>query len=137
MKRCAIAFIGLLFIACGTAREKDAADVADLELKPEEDTLLTQLDAMFKTVEAKVIYEPFINKAGKLIEGSGDYFLEYDNQKWFIKFSSGTVLRDDVAKLKDQTAKFSIAELEGLWDTDNPEVQSRIGKYVAVYAIIP
>lgn len=90
-----------------------------------------------KIVEARVKYVPFVNKAGKEIEGVGDLFLIYDGQEWFIKFSAGSVMRETVEKLIDQTARFSLAEQEGLWDTDNPEVQSRIGKYVAVFEILP
>lgn len=88
-----------------------------------------------KEVEAKVIYVPFVNKAGKLIEGAGDYFLVYDGLEWFIKFSAGNVLRTDIEKLLDKTAKFRLTEHDGLWDTNDPGVQSRIGKYVAVYSI--
>jgi hypothetical protein len=136
MKNVVVVSLGFLLFACGTAREKEAPD-AEASAMIEDDTVLfSEIEAMFKTVEAKVIYEPFVNKAGKLIEGGGDYFLVYDNQNWFIKFSAGKVLREDIAKLKDQNATFSIAEMEGLWDTDDPTIQSRIGKYVAVYEIV-
>ncbi|MBL7897658.1 MAG: hypothetical protein JNJ99_03905 [Crocinitomicaceae bacterium] len=90
-----------------------------------------------KKVEAKVIYVPFVNKAGKEIDGAGDFFLVYEGQEWFIKFSAGNVMREDVEKLVDQTARFSLAEQEGLWDTDNPEVQSRVGKFVVLFEILP
>lgn len=90
-----------------------------------------------KKGEAKVSYVPFVNKAGKEIDGAGDFFLVYEGQEWFIKFSAGNVMREDVEKLVDQTARFSLAEQEGLWDTDNPEVQSRVGKYVVLFEILP
>jgi hypothetical protein len=103
----------------------------------EENRTETMENVTTKIVEAKVKYVPFVNKAGKEIEGVGDLFLVYDGQEWFIKFSAGNVMREDVEKLIDKTARFSIIEQEGLWDTDNPEVQSRIGKYVAVFEILP
>ncbi|MBI3133179.1 MAG: hypothetical protein HYZ14_00745 [Bacteroidetes bacterium] len=137
MKNLIVASFGLVFFACAAARDKKALEEDTLSFESQEDSaLFSEIDAMFKTVEAKVIYEPFVNKAGKLIEGVGDYFLVYDNQNWFIKFSAGSVLREDIAKLKDQTATFSLAEMEGLWDTDDPNVQSRIGKYVIIYEIV-
>lgn len=99
------------------------------------ETEIESLPALTKTVQAKVIYEPFINKAGKLIEGAGDYFLVYENQNWFIKFSAGSVLRSDVEKFEGKTATCTVMELDGLWDTNDPNVQSRVGKYVALYEI--
>lgn len=89
-----------------------------------------------KQVEAKVIYVPFENKAGRLIEGVGDYFLVYENSEWFVKFDcSDGADPGDLKPLIDQTAKFSLTEREGQWDSDDPNVQSRIGKYVCIHAI--
>lgn len=117
-----LSFIFILLQSCGTSKSLE-------EMETE------SLPALTKTVQAKVIYEPFINKAGKLIEGAGDYFLVYENQNWFIKFSAGSVLRSDVEKFEGKTATCTVMELDGLWDTDDPNVQSRVGKYVALYSI--
>lgn len=114
-----------VFVSCKTTLK---------ESDKEDEELMTNFP--MKTVIAKVIYEPFVNKAGRLIEGAGDLFLVYDDQSWFIKFSAGTVLRSEVEKFIDTTATFSVMEMEGLWDTDDPNVQSRVGRYVAVFDII-
>jgi hypothetical protein len=119
-----LSFIFILLLSCGTSKSLE-----------EMETETESLPALTKTVQAKVIYEPFINKAGKLIEGAGDYFLVYENQNWFIKFSAGTVLRSDVEKFEGKTVTCTVMEMDGLWDTNDPNVQSRVGKYVALYDI--
>jgi hypothetical protein len=119
-----LSFIFIALLSCGTSKSLE-----------EMETETESLPALTKTVLAKVIYEPFINKAGKLIEGAGDYFLVYEDQNWFIKFSAGTVLRSDVEKFEGKTATCTVMEMEGLWDTNDPNVQSRVGKYVALYGI--
>jgi hypothetical protein len=120
-----LSFIAFILTGCGSVAE---ADHSPSTIEYPDDVI---------EVEAKVTYQPFVNKAGKTIEGAGDYFLVYEGEEWFIKFSEGNVLREDVAKYLDQTAHFTLVEREGLWDTDDPKVQSRIGKYVVVYLIQP
>lgn len=105
--------------------------------KTKQETMTTTNSVGSKTVTAKVIYEPFINKAGKVIEGVGDYFLIYDDIQWFVKFSESQIKPEQLRNLIDQNTTFELMEMEGLWDTDDPNVQSRIGKYVAILQIIP
>jgi hypothetical protein len=119
------ALIGLVMCACGAVKEAEV-------IQP----LMNYPDDVME-VEAKVTYHPFVNKAGKTIEGAGDYFLVYEGEEWFIKFTEGNVLREDVVKYLDRTAHVTLVEREGLWDTDDPKVQSRIGKYVAIFVIQP
>ncbi len=133
-----ICFIFFIVQSCGTSKSIEEAE-AEIETEVEDvsevEHKIEPLPSFTKTVQAKVIYEPFINKAGKLIEDAGDYFLVYENQNWFIKFSAGTVLRSDVEKFEGKTATCTVMEMEGLWDTDDPNVQSRVVKYVALYGI--
>jgi len=111
-----------VIIGCGTPKGTVKTEIIDA--------------STMKTVQAKVTYKPFVNKAGKTIPDAGDYFLLYDNYEWFIKFSAGNVLRTDIEKLLDQTTTFKVFELEGLWDTNDPTIQSRVGKYVSIHEII-
>ena len=123
-------YIGVIFIiivACGS--QKDVIDVPFEEPAPPRDLPM-------KIVEAKVTQEPFVNKVGHVFPDRNDLYLHYDDYAWFIKFSAGSVLRTDVEKLLDSTAKFSVIEQDGLWDTDNPEQQSRVGKFVSIHEII-
>lgn len=136
MKLMVMLVVGCAVTACATKRENNDSMGLSSSLSAEDSALQSQVSAVIKTVEARVMYEPFVNKAGVLVEGVGDYFLVYNDLHWFIKFTDGTVLREDIAKLKDQTAKFVVMEKEGLWDTDDPNVQSRVGKYVGIYEII-
>ncbi|MBK6526445.1 MAG: hypothetical protein IPG07_13415 [Crocinitomicaceae bacterium] len=133
--------LSLIFISlqsCGTSKSIEEAETEienEVEVVTEDENKNETFPSLTKTVQAKVIHEPFINKAGKLIEGAGDYFLVYEGQNWFIKFSAGTVLRSDVEKFEGKTATCTVMELDGLWDTNDPNVQSRVGKYVALYSI--
>jgi len=123
-------YLSILFfilVSCGS--QKDVLDAPIVEVS-------TPNDSLMKIIEAKVTQEPFVNKVGHVSPDRNDLYLHYDNYAWFIKFSAGSVLRIDVEKLLDKTAKFSIMEHDGLWDTDNPEHQSRVGKYVSIHEII-
>jgi hypothetical protein len=86
-------------------------------------------------VIAKVIRQPMVNKAGRVLEG-GEYYLVYDGDERFIKFTESSIDPSDLEPYLDKTIEFRLIEREGLWDTDNPNVQSRIGKYVAVLEIV-
>lgn len=124
MKYLVIVFF--IVVACGS--QKDVLDAPIEEITGPSDTYM-------KTVEAKVTQEPFVNKVGEVSDNHNDLYLHYENYAWFIKFSAGSVLRTDVEKLLDKTAKFTVMEHDGLWDTDNPEHQSRVGKYVSIHGI--
>lgn len=126
----------LFFASCGSA-EKAVEEIEKEELTYNtQQPLPEEFETMFKTVDAKVIKEPFVNQGGHKIEGVFDFFLNFEDKNWFIKFSSGDVLRDDLEKLVNKTAKFSISIHDGLWDTDDPMMQSRVGKYIAIHQII-
>lgn len=83
-----------------------------------------------------VVYEAFVNKAGRLIEGVGDYFLEIDGKRFFIKFRSGKVLRTAIEAKLGQIIKAKGYLDKGLWDTDDPNVQSRVGEYVVLVELL-
>lgn len=84
----------------------------------------------------KIVAEQFYNKAGRLIQGVEDLFLETENGRFFIKFYGGKVLRDDVKKYIDQPIRVKGYQTEGLWDATNNNMQSRIGKYVLFFEIM-
>lgn len=88
-----------------------------------------------KTVIATVKVETFENKAGRVINGVNDHYLVYEGQNWFIKFMESPVPPSEVEKYIDSTVTCGVTEMEGLWDTDNPEQQSRVGKYVVLHSI--
>ena len=89
-----------------------------------------------KIVKAKVVKEPTKNKAGRVLDGVFSYYLKYDGNSRFIKFSESEVSPSELDSIGDQNIEFRILEKNGLWDTDDPNVQSRIGDYVCILEII-
>lgn len=131
-------FLIPIFFAFGCGNgEKATEELNNEELVFETPpSLPEESETLMKTVTAVVVKEPFVNQGGHEIEGVYDFFLNFENQNWFVKFSAGKVLRADLEKMLGQSAKFSIGILDGLWDTDDPMMQSRVGKYVAIYEIV-
>ena len=86
-------------------------------------------------VEGTVIKEQFVNKGGRPIDGAFDYFLKYNNEKRFIKFMESKVSSVELEDNLNKKVSYQISEHNGLWDTDDPNVQSRIGDYVVIWSI--
>lgn len=98
-----------------------------------------------------IIEKTFVNKAGRSL-GFSDYFFEFtepnqaEKHTYFIKFGAGKVTRQELIthllqnqpqnKQTAMTICLDIEIHEGLWDTDNPNMQSRVGKYVSVDKIL-
>lgn len=87
-------------------------------------------------VTAKLIRKKAYNKAGREMPYSGDFFLILNGTETFVKLMESKVTSEQLEPLLDQKSKFSIIQREGLWDTDDPNVQSRIGPYVAILEIL-
>ena len=87
-------------------------------------------------VQAKLIRKKAYNKAGKEMPYPGDFYLVLNGEEVFVKLMSSKVTSEDLEPLLDKKSTFKIVQEDGLWDTDNPEVQSRIGKYVRILEII-
>lgn len=93
-------------------------------------------DPEIKEFTGKLIEVPFVNKAGRVIPNMGDLFLKIGEEEYFIKFMEGKVLRVDLEKYLNQSIKVKGYLSSGLWDTDNPEMQSRFGDYMVVLEIL-
>ncbi len=80
----------------------------------------------------KIVKEPFVNKIGKEIPGVYDYFFEVQGEKYFIK----NIKLAESVQIEDLLGKEALFKLtfhNGLWDSDDSNHQSRIGKYVKIY----
>lgn len=89
-----------------------------------------------KKVSAEVVQEQFINKAGKPIEGAYELYLKFEEKKLFIKFMESDISRSDLEPYIGKSGTFIISEKTGLWDTEDPNVQSRFGDYVVIHEIL-
>ena len=83
------------------------------------------------TAEVEIIAQMSSNKAGKPM--GADLYLKHGSSSYYIKQMSCPADVLPMLKLGKINATYEIKN--GLWDTDNPEVQSRIGEYVVVYKV--
>lgn len=89
-----------------------------------------------KIYEGTIIEVPFVNKAGRTIPGASSLFFKTTEDRYFIKFRAGKVLREEVEKFINQPLKVKGYITFGLWDADSNNVQSRVGDYMAVMEIL-
>ncbi len=87
-------------------------------------------------LRAKVVQIAFEDKGGRVHEEVQNFYLSYNDIEWFVKFSESQIKPDDLKPLIGSTVEFRLIERDGLWDTDDPTVQSRVGKYVAILEIV-
>jgi len=89
------------------------------------------------TLEGKFLKEQFFNKAGREIPGVFDWFFETIGNKYFVKIRAEDVTTEKLEIYKNELLHVRGLIFEGLWDTDNPDVQSRVGKYIVILQLIP
>jgi len=82
--------------------------------------------------KATVVVEVFTDKGGRKHPEIVDYYLAFDDKQYFIKFSESTISPGSLKPLVGKSVYFYGYLKNGLWDTDDPNVQSRIGKYLKV-----
>jgi hypothetical protein len=76
-----------------------------------------------------------LNKAGNVLAGDGDFFIDFNAKSYFVKLSAGSVTGEELKAIMNVKTTFELVILEGLWDTDDPNVQSRVGEYVKIISI--
>jgi hypothetical protein len=86
-------------------------------------------------VNGKIIKQNFTNKIGKENPEIWDLYLVYNDTIFFIKHSENSVKREELVNFIDKNIECTVEKSFGLWDTDDPEVQSRVGNYVIIYEI--
>jgi hypothetical protein len=101
-----------------------------------DDTDLKNSVLDIKTYEGKIKEVPFVNKAGRKIAGVSNLFFETAGKKYFIKSSEGAVIYSELKKLINKPVKVKALKTFGLWDTDDPNVQSRIGEYFCIIEVL-
>lgn len=84
------------------------------------------------TIKGKIFKQPFENRAGKIIEGVYDYFLNIQGINYFIKIGKSYINISELETLLDKEITYSVVFNQGLWDADDNNQQSRVGKYVII-----
>ncbi|MCE5211355.1 MAG: hypothetical protein LLG40_07360 [Deltaproteobacteria bacterium] len=86
--------------------------------------------------DGKVVSETFINKVGKENPKIIDLYFETGGKRYFIKFLDGSVSRNEMVQYLGKNVRIQGNVKYGLWDTDNPNDQSRVGNYVVIQKIV-
>ena len=90
-----------------------------------------------QTYSGTIVKHNFVDKGGREHKDIFDYYLKTDKGEIFIKISEGNVSRDELAKHLNKEIKVKALLIHwGLWDTDDPNVQSRVGDYFIFKEII-
>lgn len=84
----------------------------------------------------QLISLPFINKRGQIVAGQESWFLKTEEQQYFIKISAGKLSKELLFNYWDKIIVVEGYISYGLWDTDDPMVQSRIGEYIVLMSIL-
>lgn len=79
---------------------------------------------------------PFVNKAGRTIQGMDNWFFEMEERKLFIKFDEGNVLANDLEEYENKRVEIQGYISTGLWDTSDTNIQSRMGDYLVVLEVL-
>jgi len=88
-------------------------------------------------IVGKIVAEQSTTKGGKPIEGVRTFYFEFGEEKIFIKFSEcKPEIVTELKTMVDRDAVLRIERKTGNWDSDDPNVQSRIGEYCVVLSII-
>lgn len=93
--------------------------------------------------EGRIIKTPMFNKANRKLNVY-DLFFVTGKEEYFIKINSHTVPRQELESLlikksednyESPVIKIKGEIKDGLWDTNDPTQQSRIGEYILIYEI--
>jgi len=109
--------------------------IASCEAQNEDN--LNNLEDSVKIYTGVIVKENFVDKGGRVYDDAVDYYFKTDEGEVFIKIAAGNVSRDEIRKNLDKKVKVKGKHIYfGLWDTDDPNVQSRVGDYFIFYEII-
>lgn len=100
------------------------------------DTTDVQQDENIETVwmRGKVISKSFVNKVGKEFPDISEFYFRHFYKNYFIKMSESEQ-NVVLSEYYDDFARVNCEIREGLWDGDDPNAQSRVGEYLAIFHI--
>lgn len=113
------------FSGFGTVNARVESDTSGFDIK-----FIREYTNTPVTIKGKIFKQPFENKAGKIIEGVYDYFLNIQGINYFIKMGKSSIKISELETLLNKDVTCSVIFNQGLWDADDNNQQSRVGKYV-------
>ncbi len=77
--------------------------------------------------------EPMVRKKDTIIEGAYDYYFEVtEDELYYIYIEKSNVNEELLELFVDEEVTIRGYVAEGQWDSDDPEVASRVGSYIVI-----
>jgi hypothetical protein len=100
-----------------------------ISMKDEKKDVLVQKTDSYVWLSGMIFANSFINKVGEPNPDIQDYYFHYSGTNYFIKLSECN-WEGNISDFNMKWVKVRGEIRNGLWDTDDPNVQSRTGNYV-------
>ena len=125
-----ISLLSICCLSCGSRKEEPLVSTNKVAEVNNEHAVYT----------GQVVEKEFYNKGGKAM-GFSDMYLRLSEQDYFIKFCESNVTKEEIEDLKlgeFDAIKVEAEIIDGEWDSCDPEarVQSRVGRYIVIYALL-
>ncbi len=91
--------------------------------------------AAVSVYDGKIVGKPFVNKVGQESPKMIDLYFETGGKTYFIKFIDSNVSRNEMSQYINTRLKVEGRLGDGLWDTNDPNHQSRVGEYIVIEKI--
>ncbi len=100
------------------------------------DTTIVPQDENIETLwmSGKIITKAFTNKIAKENPDVQEFYFRHFYSDYFIKLSESR-LNEDLSSYIDSYVRINAEIKNGQWDSDNPNVQSRVGDYIVIHHI--
>lgn len=87
-------------------------------------------------MEGIFIERSFINKAGREYTSVRELYFRTGGEEYFVRLDRSRVKADLLRALAGKPVRVRAVKAFGLWDTDDPNVQSRVGEYLMIEEIV-
>ncbi|MDD3741493.1 MAG: hypothetical protein PHH30_09640, partial [Bacteroidales bacterium] len=94
----------------------------------------TETDYIWKT--GIITEEIFVDKGGRPHQDIKDYYFLTADSEDFINVSKCKGIKEKMSEYSYWYVKARVKNFDGLWDTDDPNVQSRVGPYLIFDTIV-
>ncbi|MDD4218406.1 MAG: hypothetical protein PHZ24_13865 [Bacteroidales bacterium] len=83
-----------------------------------------------------ITWKPFVNKVGEIRPEYGDFYFVYVKGEYFIKLMDCKKVNANVKDFENKYIKMRISIHDGLWDTNDPNIESRVDPYITYDSIV-
>ena len=94
------------------------------------------INLLMKRYQGKIVTESFKDQRGRVHTNRIDFYFEYAGKKWFIKLIDSEITKENLVPYIDKTIEVEAEFHQGLWDTNNLMIASRVGEYVVILHIL-